>query len=67
METENNQPKQKNMWSLIAGIAFIGIGGYRIYNHLFSDSISYGNFRLILAVALIGYGLYKLYRYFTDN
>ncbi|WP_290701502.1 hypothetical protein [Lacinutrix sp.] len=59
------QPQQKSIWSLVAGIAFLGIGSYRIYNHFFSDSISYGNFRLILAVAFIGYGAYRIYNYLS--
>ena len=63
METQNDKPKQKKIISLIAGIAFIGVGGYRIYNHLFIDTINYGNFRLIFAAVLIGYGAYRIYNY----
>ena len=60
MDTKNNQ---KNKFKLIAGIAFIAIGGYRIYNHLFTDTVNYGNFRLILAAIFIGYGAYTIYNY----
>lgn len=65
METQNNNPNQKSIWALIAGLAFLGIGSYRIYNHFYSEDISYGSFRLILAVAFIGYGAYRLYNYFS--
>jgi hypothetical protein len=63
MDTQKNKIKQKNIWTLIAGLAFVAIGGYRIYNHLYVDSVDYGNFRLILAAVFIAYGAYSIYNY----
>ncbi|WP_044398569.1 hypothetical protein [Lacinutrix sp. Hel_I_90] len=69
MENKNieNQPKSRNTWSLIAGIAFVGLGSYRVYNHFFIPDTSSNNFRLLLAIVFIGYGLYRLYTYFNNN
>lgn len=61
------EPQQKNIWSLVAGILFVGLGSYRVYGHFFSEGVDYGNFRLILAVAFIGYGLFRLYGYFNAD
>ena len=67
MDTENKQPNKKSIWSLVAGIAFVVIGGYRIYNHLYIDTVDYGSFRLILAVVFIGYGVYRIYNYLSTK
>jgi len=61
------QEQQKSIWNLVAGIAFLGFGSYRIYNHFYGESIGQDNFRLILAFAFVGFGLYRLYGYFNAN
>ncbi|MDX1271666.1 hypothetical protein [Bizionia paragorgiae] len=61
-EQQENPQKKKNIWDLISGIAFVGIGGYRIYTHFFTDEIL-SNLRLFFAVAFIGFGIYSLYKY----
>ena len=65
METQNNQSKRKNIRSLVAGLAFLGLGSYRVYNHYFNESISYDNLRLILSIVFIGYGAYRIYNYLS--
>ncbi|TYB77322.1 hypothetical protein ES677_01060 [Bizionia gelidisalsuginis] len=64
METEHNEvpQKKKNIWDLISGIAFIGLGGYRFYSHFLTEA-TLSNLRLVFAAAFLGFGIYNLYKY----
>lgn len=57
------EPKQKNIWSLIAGIVFIALGSYRLYDHFIVNELNDFALRQIVAVALIGYGMFRCYGY----
>ncbi len=56
-------PKQKNVFNLLLGLIFIGVGGFRVYTHYFTE-VTYSNLRLILSILLIGLGINSFYRYF---
>lgn len=60
---ENQTPK-KNIFILISGLIFSGLGSYIVYNHFFeNDTVT--TMRLVLAIAMIAYGAYRLYNYFS--
>jgi hypothetical protein len=62
--TEKNSPKNnKNIFNLLLGFLFIGVGGYRLYSHYFTETV-YSNFRLVLSILLIGFGINSFYKYF---
>lgn len=64
MESKNNQPQQKSIFSLISGLLFFGLGSYIVYKYFFEDEIV-TTLRLVLSIAMIGYGGYRLYNYFS--
>ena len=63
MKNQDTPKNNKNIFNLLLGFLFIGVGGFRLYTHYFTE-VSYTNFRLILSVLLIGFGVNSFYRYF---
>jgi len=62
---ENQTPK-KNIFILISGLIFSGLGTYIVYKHFFNNE-TVTTLRLVLAMVMIGYGGYRLYNYFSAN
>ena len=61
-ELQLEQPRKRNIWNLILGIAFVGYGSFRTYQKLNEPEID--TFSLVLAIAFIILGIYDLYKYF---
>jgi hypothetical protein len=58
---ENQTPK-KNIFILVSGLIFSGLGSYIVYKHFFEED-TVTTMRLVLAIAMIAYGAYRLYSY----
>ena len=66
METQHPKQRQNNLWNLLAGLAFIAFGGYRLYAH-FINNDTQDTLRLILAFAFVGFGIFRLFTYFKGR
>lgn len=59
----NGDPKpQRNKWSLILGILFLGYGSFRLYQKLQTSEPD--TFGILLAIGFIAFGIYDLWKYY---
>lgn len=64
MEQENS-PKNRNIFNLVIGLAFVGYGSYRLFTYL--NGTEYSTFRVVIAVGFVILGLYDLYKYYVSR
>lgn len=61
MSNSEHLPQRRNIWNLVLGIAFLGYGSFRLYQH--STAAETDTFGLILSIGFIAFGIYDLYKY----